>query len=108
MTIKKFQGRTREEATERAKAELGEDAVIMNVKEIVPKGVFRSFKKSIFEVTAAVEEKESRVDSGIAFKNMQNMQKVHETINMASRFRFRPYRRNRRIKAKRNRARLSF
>ena len=38
MTIKKFQGRTREEATERAKAELGEDAVIMNVKEIVPKG----------------------------------------------------------------------
>ena len=58
MTIKKFQGRTREEATERAKAELGEDAVIMNVKEIVPKGVFRSFKKSIFEVTAAVEEKE--------------------------------------------------
>ncbi len=84
MTIKKFQGRTREEATERAKAELGEDAVIMNVKEIVPKGVFRSFKKSIFEVTAAVEEKESRVDSGIAFKNMQNMQKVHETINMAA------------------------
>lgn len=42
MTIKKFQGRTREEATERAKAELGEDAVIMNVKEIVPKGVFLS------------------------------------------------------------------
>lgn len=34
MTIKKFQGRTQDEAIAKAKAELGENAVIMNVKEV--------------------------------------------------------------------------
>lgn len=81
MTIKKFQGKTEAEAVEKAKADLGEDAVVMNVKEIKPKGFFRAFKSSTFEVTAAIEEKENRVDTGAAFKNMQ---KMHETINMAA------------------------
>jgi len=56
MTIKKFQGRTEEEATMRAREEFGVNTVIMNVKEIRPKGLFRSFKNSIVEVTAAIEE----------------------------------------------------
>lgn len=81
MTIKKFQGRTKEEAVEKAKAELGEDAVVMNVKEIAPKGFFKAFKKSSFEVTAAVEEKETKMDAGMVLKNMQ---KMHETINVAA------------------------
>lgn len=81
MTIKKFQGKTQEEAIAKAKAELGENAVIMNVKEVKPKGIFQSFKKSSFEVTAATEEKEKHVDSGVALKNLQ---KMHETINMAA------------------------
>jgi len=34
MTIKKFQGKTQEEATEKARQELGAGAVVMNVKEI--------------------------------------------------------------------------
>ena len=34
MTINKFQGRTREEAVDKAKKEMGEAVVIMNVKEI--------------------------------------------------------------------------
>ncbi len=81
MTIKKFQGKTKEEAIEKAKEEFGEHAVVMNVKEIKPKGLFQSFKKSTFEVTAAIEEKENTVDSGMALKNMQ---KIHETINMTA------------------------
>ncbi len=48
MTIKKFQGATEEEAIEQAKQELGEDAVVMNVKEIRPKGILRTFKKSLY------------------------------------------------------------
>ena len=84
MTIKKFQGKSKDEAIAKAKAELGEEAVVMNVKEIAPKGFFKSFKQSTFEVTAAVEEKENRVDTGVALKNMQNMQKPHETINVAA------------------------
>ena len=81
MTIKIFQGKTQEEAIAKAKAELGENAVIMNVKEVKPRGLFQSFKKSSFEVTAATEEKEKHVDSGVALKNLQ---KMHETINMAA------------------------
>lgn len=59
MTINKFQGKTKEEAIEKAKEAFGASAVIMNVKEIKPKGLFRSFKSSTYEVTAAMEEKES-------------------------------------------------
>ncbi len=58
MTIKKFQGRTEEEATAKAKEEFGPQTVIMNVKEVKPKGFLRSFKTSVFEVTAAIEEME--------------------------------------------------
>ena len=59
MTINKYQGRTKEEAVEKAKQELGEGAVILNVKEIKPKGIFQIFKNTTYEVTAAVEEKEA-------------------------------------------------
>lgn len=59
MTIKKFQGKTKEEATEKAREEFGPNAVIMNVKEIKPKGLFSAFKSSTFEVTAAMEEREN-------------------------------------------------
>lgn len=58
MTINKYQGKTKEEAIEKAKQELGEGAVVLNVKEIKPKGMFKVFKSSIYEVTAAMEEKE--------------------------------------------------
>lgn len=59
MTINKFQGKTKEEAIEKAKAEFGENAVIMNVKEVKPKGLFGIFASSTYEVTAAIEEKEN-------------------------------------------------
>lgn len=60
MTIKKFQGRTEEEATLKAKQELGAGTVIMNVKEVKPKGFFKAFKNSTYEVTAAIEENEKK------------------------------------------------
>lgn len=59
MTINKYQGRTKEEAVEKAKQEMGEGTVILNVKEIKPKGIFQIFKNTTYEVTAAVEEKEA-------------------------------------------------
>ncbi len=61
MTIKKFQGKTEEEATLKAKQEFGAGTVIMNVKEVKPKGLFKAFKSSTYEVTAAMEEKEKTV-----------------------------------------------
>ncbi len=59
MTIKKFQGNTKEEAIEKAKAELGDSVVIMNVKEVRSSGVLGIFKKATYEVTAALEENRS-------------------------------------------------
>lgn len=56
MLIKKYIAATEEQATQLAKEELGEDAVIMNVKKSVPKGVYKLFKKPSIEVTAAVDD----------------------------------------------------
>lgn len=56
MTIKKFLGKTEAEATAKAREEFGTGTVIMNVKEVKPKGILRSFKSSTYEVTAAIEE----------------------------------------------------
>ena len=81
MTINKFQGKTKEEAIQKAKTEFGETAVIMNVKEVKPKGIFRIFKNTTYEVTAAMEEKEQNVNQTIA---MQNMKKLHDSINFAA------------------------
>lgn len=81
MTINKFQGKTKEEAIEKAKKEFGDNAVIMNVKEVKPKGFFRAFKSSTYEVTAAMEEKESFVNPMNALKAPD---KMHESINMTA------------------------
>ena len=59
MTINKFQGKTKEEAIEKAKLEFGPNAVIMNVKEVKPKGFLSVFKSPTYEVTAAIEDKEN-------------------------------------------------
>lgn len=70
MTINKYQGKTKEEAIEKAKKELGEGAVVLNVKEIKPKGMLKVFKGSLYEVTAAMEEKEKFVSSIAATPTM--------------------------------------
>ena len=48
MIIKKFTAKTEEEAINLAKAELGENIVIMNVKTAAQKGFFSFLKKPIF------------------------------------------------------------
>lgn len=56
MIIKKFQGRTEEEALEIAKKELGNSVVLMNVKQVKKKGLFSILKPQMIEVTVALEE----------------------------------------------------
>lgn len=60
MIIKKFQGKTENEAVEAAKKELGKNIVIMNVKDVKRKGIFRFFRSNIVEVTVALEEENER------------------------------------------------
>lgn len=81
MTINKFQGRTREEAVDKAKKEMGEAVVIMNVKEIKPKGLFRALKSTTYEVTAALEEKEQTVNP---LPVLHAPLKMHDSINFAA------------------------
>jgi flagellar biosynthesis protein FlhF len=62
MIIKKFQANSETEAIMLAKNELGKDAIVMNIKTISPKGIFRLFRKSTVEVTAAVDEPQNYGD----------------------------------------------
>ncbi len=56
MIIKKFLGKTEEEAVEAAKKELGNGIVIMNVKTVKQKGLMALFRPKMTEVTVALEE----------------------------------------------------
>ncbi|MDE5824225.1 MAG: flagellar biosynthesis protein FlhF [Lachnospiraceae bacterium] len=60
MIIKKFQGKTKEEALENARKELGEGIVEMNVKAIKAKGIMSLFRGTRFEVTVAKEEENEK------------------------------------------------
>lgn len=60
MIIKKFQGKTEDEAVEAAKKELGSNVVILNVKSVKKKGIFSFLKPQIVEITVAKEEENER------------------------------------------------
>lgn len=60
MIIKKYQGKTEEEATEFARKELGDGIIVMNVKNVKKKGLFAFLKRPLVEVTVALEEEAER------------------------------------------------
>lgn len=59
MIIKKFQGKTKEEALEQAYAELGPNVVEMNTRNVKKKGIFSFLKPQMVEVTVALEEEQA-------------------------------------------------
>lgn len=85
MRVKTFTGKTEEEALLKAKAELGEDAVVLNMKTINKKGAFSFFKNTRVEIMAAVDAnqpkntKASQIDSSVQVKP-KPQEKVKETI----------------------------
>ena len=62
MIIKKFQATTETEGILMAKHEMGDAAVVMNIKTIKHRGIARFFKKDIVEVTAAIDVKTNTTD----------------------------------------------
>ncbi|MBR1691270.1 MAG: flagellar biosynthesis protein FlhF [Lachnospiraceae bacterium] len=60
MIIKKYTGKTEDDAVAAAKKELGTNIVIMNVKNVKPSGLFRFFKPQLIEVTVAREEENEK------------------------------------------------
>lgn len=81
MTINKFQGKTEQEAVEKARKEMGPNAVIMNVRAIKPRGFLASLKGMTYEVTAAIEEREQYRDPVPALKTPL---KMHDNISVAA------------------------
>lgn len=80
MQIKKFQGKTETEAIMLAKEELGKDAVVMNVRVVKPKGIYRLFKKTLVEITAAVDENVSYNSGEEMLTKLQAIQKKEEVL----------------------------
>ena len=56
MIIKKYLAKTEKDAIEMAKSELGNNAIVMNIKKVRPKGLAKLFVRGKVEVTAALDE----------------------------------------------------
>jgi flagellar biosynthesis protein FlhF len=56
MTIKKYTGKTAEEAIGMAKKEMGNSIVVLNTRNVKRKGLFAAFRSKLAEVTVALEE----------------------------------------------------
>lgn len=68
MIIKKYLAKTEKDAIEKAKEELGSNAIVMNVKKVHPKGIMRIFLRAKVEVTAALDENTSYTEEKPARK----------------------------------------
>ena len=80
MIIKKFQAETETEAILLAKEELGKDAIVMNMKTVKPKGVYRFFKKPMVEITAAIDDDISYASGEKMLSELQKIKKEKEVI----------------------------
>lgn len=57
MKIKQFEAKTEKQAMLQVKEEFGKEALIVSVKNIKPKGLFKLFKSPCVQVTAALDER---------------------------------------------------
>lgn len=80
MVIKKFVGKTEEEATEIAKKELGSNVVVLNAKFVKPKGFFSFLKPQVCEVTVALEEEGER-NQAASKADEQSMRAAVSAVN---------------------------
>ena len=67
MRIKKFVGTTLQDATGQMKAELGDNAIILNTRKVHKGGVLSFTGKEMFEITAAVDNETSPATNSYAF-----------------------------------------
>ncbi|MCD7726657.1 MAG: flagellar biosynthesis protein FlhF [Clostridiales bacterium] len=69
MIIKKFTAKTEKEAVQAAQKELGEGVVVMNVKNVKPKGFLSFLKSPMVEVTVALEEESEKYTAAVSAIN---------------------------------------
>ena len=80
MIIKKFTAKTEKEAIEAAKKELGENVVIMNVKNTRKKGFLGIFSSSVVEVTVALEAENDKISQMFPPKKETNGPLVPDSV----------------------------
>ena len=73
MIVKKYQGQTETEAIKKAQEELGNKAIVLNVKTLKQRGIFKLFKKDLIEITAAVEEE--------GYQNVESVSNNSQALN---------------------------
>lgn len=81
MIIKKYIAETETQAMILAREELGKEAIVMNIKKIKPKGLFKFFKKTSVEVTAAVDDTVSESAKEALLKEQQKNNSIKEESN---------------------------
>ena len=83
MIIKKYIGKTEEEAISLAKADLGGGISIMNTKEVNPHGISKFFKRPSFEVTAAIDEIQKKEENTVVKKEEEvpDFSKLQQALN---------------------------
>lgn len=92
MIVKKFQAPTEMEAVLKAKEELGSNAVVLNVKTLKQRGIFKILKKDVVEITAALDENEfvktvnqkKPTFQEVAFSNSMSGNAHNNGMNMSS------------------------
>ena len=71
--LKKFQAKTEEEAVSAAKREMGENVVIMSVRNLKKKGLLSFLKKPVVEITVGMEEEtEKPAANAFSIRLMKN------------------------------------
>lgn len=65
MKIKTYEAPTEQEAITKVKDELGSTAIILTIKKITPKGIFRFFRRPKVEVTAAADDGIAKKIAGV-------------------------------------------
>lgn len=80
MRIKKYEGSTEKEAMLQVKEELGKEALIVSVKKIKPKGLYKIFKKPYVEVTAALDDRKISEDM-LDSKKQEKIEMDNNLIN---------------------------
>jgi len=82
MIIKKYTSKTEAEAVENARKELGPDVVVMNVRPVKKKGLFKFFSSAQVEVTVALEEDgEKQVPKAPAMTALEQLAAKQKEIN---------------------------
>lgn len=80
MIIKKFQGKTKEEALSAAYQELGPNVVEMNVRNVKKKGLFSFLRPQLVEVTVALEDEVVRTQNSEIVEAIAGIRSVADSM----------------------------